>query len=140
MSPEERKQLAIRGLGMFADPKLVDELVHESWINHEARPENRHGLAGARGTVKTLTAAFADLRFEPHQMLADDDLVAVHLTMSGRHVGAFAGLQPTGRPFAVRHVHLFRIADARLAEHWAVRDDLDMLRQLDVSPAAAAVR
>jgi predicted SnoaL-like aldol condensation-catalyzing enzyme len=28
-------------------------------------------------------------------------------------------------------VHIFRVVDGRLAEHWAVRDDLGVQRQID---------
>jgi len=36
---------------------------------------------------------------------------------------------PTGRPFAARQVHWFRIEDGAIAEHDAVRDDLGMAQQ-----------
>jgi predicted ester cyclase len=29
-------------------------------------------------------------------------------------------------------VHIYRVADGQIREHWAVRDDLSMLRQLGV--------
>ena len=35
---------------------------------------------------------------------------------------------------SVRHVHLYRVADGKIAEHWAVRDDLGMLLQLGALP------
>jgi lactoylglutathione lyase len=120
-------------MDMFADPSVVDEVVHEGWINHEAIPEHRYGREGARGTALKLGAAFADLRCEPHHVIADGDMVAVHLTMHARHVGEFAGIAPTGREFSVRHVHLFRVVDGLIAEHWAVRDDAGMMSQLDGS-------
>ncbi len=40
----------------------------------------------------------------------------------------------TGRRFTVRQFHLFRLADGRLAEHIAVRDDLGMMTQLGFIP------
>ncbi len=128
---DPRKALVLESFRMFDDPALVDRYVDPAWLNHEASPANREGLAGAHGTVRTLRAAFADLHLTPHQVLADGDLVAVHLTMSGRHVGRFAGLEPTGRRFATRHVHVWRIAGDRLVEHWAVRDDVGMHAQLE---------
>jgi SnoaL-like polyketide cyclase len=45
----------------------------------------------------------------------------------------------THKPFAVEHVHLFRFADdGRIVEHSAVRDDLGMVRQLELLPPPAA--
>ena len=36
---------------------------------------------------------------------------------------------PTGRAFAARQVHWFRIVDGAITEHDAVRDDLGMAKQ-----------
>jgi predicted ester cyclase len=35
-----------------------------------------------------------------------------------------------GRSYTVTHVHIYRVADGKICEHWAVRDDLSVLRQL----------
>jgi predicted ester cyclase len=40
------------------------------------------------------------------------------------------GRPPTGRSFAVEHVHVYRLEGGRIAEHWGVRDDLGMLRAI----------
>ncbi len=39
-------------------------------------------------------------------------------------------IQPTGKPYSVRHIHAFRIADGKIVEHWAARDDLTLLEEL----------
>jgi predicted SnoaL-like aldol condensation-catalyzing enzyme len=81
-----------------------------------------------------------------HEMVAEGDWVAVRTTCSGIHVatpqfpingGIFAGLAPTGRSYSVQHLHLFRIVDGKIAEHWANRDDLGAARQigLDLAPS-----
>jgi predicted ester cyclase len=36
----------------------------------------------------------------------------------------------TGREFSVEHTHIVRILDGKIVEHWANRDDADMMRQL----------
>jgi catechol 2,3-dioxygenase-like lactoylglutathione lyase family enzyme/predicted SnoaL-like aldol condensation-catalyzing enzyme len=41
-------------------------------------------------------------------------------------------LPASGQSYTVKHVHIYRIAGGQILEHWAVRDDLSMLRQLDV--------
>ncbi|MGE3644564.1 MAG: ester cyclase [Beijerinckiaceae bacterium] len=43
-----------------------------------------------------------------------------------------AGVAPTGFQVRVLQFHSFRIADGRIDEHAAVRDDPGMLRQLGV--------
>lgn len=35
-----------------------------------------------------------------------------------------------GRPIDVEHIHIWRVADGKLAEHWMVRDDLAAMRQM----------
>lgn len=41
---------------------------------------------------------------------------------------------PSGRHFSGQHIHSFRIADNKIVEHWADRDDLGMLAQLGLIP------
>jgi predicted ester cyclase len=35
-----------------------------------------------------------------------------------------------GQSYTVTHVHIYRVTNGKIREHWAVRDDLSMLRQL----------
>ena len=80
-------------------------------------------------------SAFSDIRYEAHDIVSDGDKVALRVTMHGRHTGSLMGQPPTGRSFSADHIHLFRVADGRIAEHWAQRDDLGMMRQLGLSPS-----
>ena len=38
----------------------------------------------------------------------------------------------SGSSYTVQHIHIYRVAGGLIREHWAVRDDLSMLRQLGV--------
>ena len=69
------------------------------------------------------------------EVVAAGDLVAYRATLSGTHEGELLGMPPTGRSFAVQHMHMLRMRDGRACEHWAVRDDLGMLQQLGIIPA-----
>lgn len=110
---------------------LIDRLVHPEFVNHEADEERRHGPAGFTATAQRLRDAFGEIRFDFHQVLLDGDFAAVHLTLHGTHEGVLPpGLAATHRPFSARHVHVFRLGgDGRFLEHWAVRDDLGLMRQ-----------
>ncbi len=45
------------------------------------------------------------------------------------------GIPPTGEHFAAQQSHWIRVADGKIAEHWAVRDGLGMMRQLGIMPS-----
>jgi predicted ester cyclase len=115
---------------------LVARLVHPDFVNNEAAAERRHGPRGAAATSDWLRSCFGDLRYEIHHIFIDDHMTAAYVTMSGTHEGGLPpGLPATHKPFAVKHVHLFRFAeDGRAVEHSAVRDDLGMVMQLGLLP------
>lgn len=74
-----------------------------------------------------------------HEMVAEGDWVVVRTTCQGVHAttpeipingGMFVGLEPTGRSYSVQHIHMFRVVDGKLKEHWANRDDLGAAHQI----------
>jgi predicted ester cyclase len=50
--------------------------------------------------------------------------------------GMLVGVAPTNRHFVVQHIHWWRFKDGLIAEHYATRDDLDMMQQLGLIPAS----
>lgn len=66
-------------------------------------------------------------------IVAEGDTVAVRILSEGTNLGAFNGvLPPTGKHFVARQSHWFRVADNKLAEHWATREDLPAMLQLGI--------
>ena len=112
-----------------------DQLVDENIVNHQPDVEPEHGRAPFRGAVVGVMAAVPDSRWDVSDVFADRDRVAIRITWSGTYLGAhFRGWTvPAPAKFAVEHVHIYRVAAGKLAEHWVVRDDLAMLRQLGVA-------
>jgi steroid delta-isomerase-like uncharacterized protein len=110
----------------------TDELVSPDYLNHAASVEYQR--AGAKYSLNWLFSVFPDHRFDIEDTVADGDTVAVRGTCSGTHEGDLWGIPPTGERFAAQQAHWFRVVDGKVAEHWAVRDDLGMMRQLGVMP------
>jgi predicted ester cyclase len=50
--------------------------------------------------------------------------------MHGRHLGEFLGKPPTGKEFGTKQIHIWRLEDGKVIEHWSVRDDLGQALQL----------
>ena len=141
-----REQFRIIETGEF---DLADANVTPGYVNHRSVHEPLAARAGGPAalvaTATWLRRAFSDIRFEIHEIdLVGDRAVAwvtVHATDSGAFVvhdapdGSVTQVfPPTGRRFAARQVHWFRIEDGAIAEHDAVRDDLGMAQQVGWIP------
>ncbi|MBV9922315.1 MAG: ester cyclase [Pseudonocardia sp.] len=125
-------------LARAAGNVTADFLNHRS--AHEPLAARGRGPAALAATTTWLRRAFSEIRFEVHDITVVDDLaiawVTLHAVASGPFVVHDAPdgrvtqvFPPTGRPFATRQVHWFRIAEGAIAEHDAVRDDLGMAGQ-----------
>ena len=67
-------------------------------------------------------------------LVAEGDLVVAYMTITrtlNEELSAFGFTFPgDGRTYTVNHVHIYRVTDGKIREHWALRDDVGMLRQL----------
>ena len=81
-----------------------------------------------------LRTAFPDLHFTIEELVAEGDIVAGRLTMSGTHRGPLRGIPPTGRSVQQDHMHFVRFREGKAIEHWGVRDEMGMMRQLGLIP------
>lgn len=98
------------------------------------------GRDGMRKVFEALFRVFPDFHYHIEEATAEGDRVVCKVTLTGTHLGQptlphvfggmLAGVAPTGRKVNVLQFHSFRVASGMIAEHAAVRDDLEMLKQL----------
>jgi lactoylglutathione lyase len=107
------------------------DLVAPDLVNHAAGPQGRAGLDLIR---RTIDEDLGPVTLEQHHLVGEGDLVAQHLTLHGVHRAStmplLADAPVSGRPAAWTFIHLWRVADGVIVEHWACRDDLGLLEQL----------
>jgi ketosteroid isomerase-like protein len=124
-----------------ADYKLLDRIHHPHGRNHAQGafdlsewPEEGvpFGPREVQGTFEWLRSGFSNLRVDILDLLAEGDKVVARVEMTGNHDGEFVGLEPTDRSWKYHHVHIFRVEDGLIVEHWAVREDLKAMIQLGV--------
>ncbi len=113
---------------------VADELVSEDFVDHTNPPHLKYGLDGHKGIVRIFRLAFPDLEFIIEDMVAEGDKVVVRMPFKATHLGDFFGIPATGKQVYVEGVHILRIADGKVAEHWGSNDDLGLMRQLGVLP------
>ena len=112
------------------DPTALD-LIAPDMVNHAAGPQGRDGLDLI---LRTIDEDLGPVTLEQHHLLGEGDLVAQHLTLHGVHRAStmplLAGAPVSGRPMTWTFIHLWRVADGMIVEHWACRDDMGLVDQL----------
>lgn len=141
MSENTNIEIARRFLAAFDadDDSVVDELIHPDHREH-AGPHPQSGREGVRGALAWIGETFTDRETAVADLIASGDRVVARVQFRATCTGTFHGSVAAGRRIAVEHVHIWRVADGRLAEHWMVHDDLAMLRQLGAPMLSRAGR
>ena len=107
----------------------IDELVSEDFVPHTFGPMPK-GRERLREGMKRAGAGVSDPEFTIHDLIAEGDRVAARLTTSARHTGTFMGVEPTGNRYSIDEIHIFRLRDGRMVEHWHAFDTASLLAQL----------
>jgi predicted ester cyclase len=139
MTTEENKAIVRRwfeeviGQGRV---EVIDEILTPDSVNHAAAAGRPQGIEGAKEVVGFTKRTQPDQTWTSQRMIAEGDYVVVHGVREGTwQAESFRGVPtPTGKRVAVELVHIFRLEDGKIAEHWAVRDDLGMMQQLGALP------
>lgn len=116
------------------EDSAIDELISPTFVPHTFGPM-QPGREGLREGMRRASAGVSNARFDIHDMVAEDDRVAVRLTSSARHTGAFMGVAATGARYSIDEIHIFRIVEGQVAEHWHEFDKLALMQQLNGVPA-----
>lgn len=134
MSLEENKALVRRFIEeVWSQGNLdaLDELVAPTFVEHDApSPGYGRGAEGVRNAVAALRGFLGPVHLTIEDELAEGDKVALRMTMRGTHVHEIGGILPTGKPFAIKGMNIFRVADGKLADEWYNYDTESLLPQL----------
>ena len=131
-----------------ANKALVARWFEEVWnrgraelIDEMRAPETvATGLGGGgheiRGTepfkafYTNLRLALPDLYLTVEDMVAEEDKVAVRISIEGTHMGDSLGVPPTGKTVQFSGIILARIEDGKIAQAWNNLDLLSLLKQI----------
>jgi steroid delta-isomerase-like uncharacterized protein len=139
MTIEDNKRVARRVIDEVfgrGDAAAVDELIAEDFTPRDWGGAGR-GRDAMLGAIKRASAGLSDVVMRIEDVIAEGDRVAVRLTSAATQTGEFMGMPPSGARYEIPEIHIFRIRDGQVTEHWHQLDMLGMQRQLK---AGAAVK
>jgi len=132
----ERIPLEVLNKSDFA---LIDEIYATDFVEHTPQPGVPPTREGFKQTAIALKKAFPDLYYTVEDTIESGDRLVHRLSASGTMTGEFMGIPATGKRATWTEIHIGRVANGRLTEHWAVVDQLGMLVQLGIVPAPGRV-
>ena len=118
------------------DVGRLEALCTADMVNHALASGRPVGLAGTREYLETMGRhQLTDHAWNELTVIGEGDLVVQFGVASGRWQGGrFMGIDAPPGHFARDFAAMYRFREGRIAERWAVRDDLTMLRQLHALP------
>jgi predicted ester cyclase len=140
MSAETNKSLVRRYYNDVLngrDLRILDEIAVADYDEHSPFPGQPNGLEGLKARAGALLAAFDPYVFTLQDVVAEEDMVVVRWTNTATHSGSFMGIPPTRRVMTISGIDIHKIRDGRLAEHWHVVEELQMMQQLGLIPTAS---
>lgn len=115
---------------------LIDELAADDYVDHEeALPGQPPGKDGVRFFVNAVRTAFPDIKVKTIEpSLADRDMEACHVILTGTHRGEMAGIPATGKTVEFGSTDIIRVEDGKVAEHWGTTDNMGLMQQIGAIP------
>ena len=114
----------------------IDELFSGAGVAHGLGDSDLdvRGPAEFKPFVANIRGSIPDVHIRVEDILAEDDRVAVRITLEGTHAGNGLGVPPTGRKVRIQGVVIVRIVDGQIVEGWNSYDQLGLLRQIGALP------
>ncbi len=140
MAPPDNKSIVREFYDQWTSGTIdFERLVHVDVTNHQPDRDPETGLDKFRRSIEGVMAFVPDSRWTILRLIAEGDLVVCHNTWDGTYGGTiFRGVPtPQGKRFSVEHIHIYRVTEDRIAEHWVVRDDLGMMLQVGAVPPSS---
>jgi predicted ester cyclase len=136
MQEEKNKEVIRNFTRIFKNEHNVDgvgHLFHSSFVHH-FRTSLPLGFEGLRQVGIMMNRAFPDVVVTENDLIASGDRVVERSSATATHEGAMMGEKPTKKTIKWSEIHIYRLKDGRIAEHWAEIAMMELLQQVGVLP------
>ena len=101
-----------------------------------ASPSDIVGIDSARAYYANFLTGFSNIQFTIKDIFGQGDKLVKHWNFKGTHTGVFFGIPATGKSLNIDGTTLVRMSGGKIAEERDFMDNLDMMTQLGLMPAA----
>jgi len=116
------------------DMATMESIIADDFVDNDAMPGMAPGKEGMIDMMRMFVGAFPNLTVVVAHRVAEGDLVAGVMTTEGTQTGEFMGMPASGKKFSIREMHMVRVANGKMAEHWGLANELSMMQQLGFMP------
>jgi len=132
MNEKENKEIVRRFVDevfIRLNVAAVDELVADEFQSH-SWPSDGNGKSSLKAATARMGDSLSDIQFKVEDLIAEGDRVVARITASARQTGEFMGMPASNRSYEIGEIHIFRLSDGQIAEHWHEMDAMGLMRQL----------
>jgi predicted ester cyclase len=112
------------------DFENLDEVWDENTSFHFRNNTSVVNVEGLKGIIGYWRSAFPDLKFTVHDLVEENNRVAIRVSFTGTHLGKYGEIEPTGRRVNVSEMMFLRFENGKVVEAWEDYDEQGMLQQL----------
>ena len=133
---DKNKQVIREFTRIFKNEHDVDGVGHlfdKNFIHHFRTPMP-DGFEGLRQVGIMMNAAFPDVVVTEEDLIASGDKVIERSSAVATHKGALMGAPPTNKTVQWTEIHIYRLKEGKISEHWAEVAMLELLQQIGALP------
>ena len=109
----------------------LDNILAPDFVCHFIDGIEWKGIEGANSSITSHRKSFPDWNEEIVDMISEGDKVVTRFKSTGTQLGAFNGLDSTGKKVTIYETAIYRIANGKIAEQWGFPDALSLNNQLE---------
>jgi len=141
ITQEERNKQIIREFTRVFknehDVDGIDHLFDTRNFTHHFRAPVAVGLEGFKQIGRMMNGAFPDVVVKEEDLIASGDKVVERSYAVATHKGSMMGEKPTNKRIHWSEIHVYRLQDGKIREHWVEMAMMELLQQIGALPQPA---
>jgi predicted ester cyclase len=116
--------------------ELADEIIAPDAVTHLRHTDPDLPAIGPQHIKQFLPlfcGVFPDAYWTIEEIIAGIDGVAVRISVEGSHLGDYREVPPTGHPFKLTGVELFKVTRGQIVERWSDVSPLGVIQHIDAT-------